>query len=183
MNITLTGPRSVGKTSVSKLVAKELRLKYISSDEIGEKALKKQGGLDKAIKSGAIKEIIRKKGYTLITDVFRKEKNYIFDLSIGSFTSDEFPKASKEVRDLAKKHSNVIILLSSRYRFISIMKLFNRERKRAHFKDEKKLGLLKRTNNRYKQIIPILRKSGGVIIYTGNKSIEKIAKEVVEVVR
>lgn len=40
MNITITGPRSVGKTTISKLIAKKLKLKYISSDEIGEKEFK-----------------------------------------------------------------------------------------------------------------------------------------------
>ena len=48
MKITITGPRSVGKTTISKIVAKKLRLNYFSSDEIGEKHLKKEG-VNKAI--------------------------------------------------------------------------------------------------------------------------------------
>lgn len=55
MKITITGPRSVGKSTIGRLVARKLKMKYISSDEIGDKALKKEGGLDKAIKSGIIK--------------------------------------------------------------------------------------------------------------------------------
>ena len=47
--ITLTGPRSVGKTTISKLLAKRLNLKYISSDELGEKITKKHGGLKKQL--------------------------------------------------------------------------------------------------------------------------------------
>ncbi|MBT6823985.1 cytidylate kinase, partial [archaeon] len=32
MIITITGPRSVGKSTVSKILAKKLKLKYTSSD-------------------------------------------------------------------------------------------------------------------------------------------------------
>ena len=73
MKITITGPRSVGKTTVSKLLAKNLKLRYYSSDEIGEKALKKEGGLDRAIKSGTIEKFIRKDAYNLIRNVYKKE--------------------------------------------------------------------------------------------------------------
>jgi len=42
MRIVITGPRSVGKMTISKELSKNLKLKYISSDELGEKALKKE---------------------------------------------------------------------------------------------------------------------------------------------
>ncbi|MBS3092327.1 (d)CMP kinase [Candidatus Pacearchaeota archaeon] len=99
MNITITGPRSVGKTSVSKLLAKKLKLKYISSDDIGERALKKQGGLDKAIKSGIIKEFIKKNGYNLITDVYRKEKNLVINLPSYTQVEKDISKEIKKIRE------------------------------------------------------------------------------------
>ena len=63
MIITITGPRSVGKSTISKIVAKKLNMRYVSSDKIGEKAIKKEGGLDKAIKSGVIGKFIKKSAY------------------------------------------------------------------------------------------------------------------------
>ena len=124
--ITLTGPRSVGKTTISKLLAKRLNLKYISSDELGEKITKKHGGLDKATKSGIIKEIIKKKGYTLILNEYKK-KNFVLDLSIGAFTSADFKKASRELRSVAKNKSFVIGLLPYKSSKKSIQLLYERE--------------------------------------------------------
>jgi cytidylate kinase len=34
MRIAITGPRSVGKSTISKIVAEKLNLKYISSDDL-----------------------------------------------------------------------------------------------------------------------------------------------------
>jgi len=42
----------------AEAVAKKLGLEYISSEEIGEEALKEYGGLDKATKSGKIFRIL-----------------------------------------------------------------------------------------------------------------------------
>ncbi len=179
LNITITGPRSVGKTTISKIVAKKLNLKYISSDEIGHKALKKQGGLDKAIKSGIIKKFIEKRGYDLITRIYKKEKNYIFDLSGGSFTYKDFPRASEEVRQFAKKNSVVIGLLPSRCFILSIFTLFSREKKRAHFKDFNKLTLFWKTLKRHPRFLYILRRNANFIIYIRNKTPEQIANEIV----
>jgi adenylate kinase family enzyme len=89
-NITITGPRSVGKSTISKLLSKKLKLKYISSDELGEKLSKNFGGLDKAIKSGKIKELIRKKGYTEIL------KQYIDFLYKREAKRSHFKNVDKE---------------------------------------------------------------------------------------
>jgi len=182
MKITITGPRSVGKTTASKIVAKKLNLKYISSDEIGEKALKKYGGLDKAIKSGLIKEFIQKRGYVLILNQYKKD-NLVLDLSIGSFTSTEFKRASREVRSAAKKNSIVIGLLPSKSDRESIKILYNREIKRKHFKKTDKNQLLDRTKRRYPEQKDILLKNSDKIVYTKGKTPIKVAKEIVGYIR
>src|SRR3989338_148594 len=104
MIITITGPRSVGKSSVSRIVAEILKLNYVSSDEIGEDALKKEGGLDKAIKSGIIGKFIQGGAYNLIREMYEKD-NFIFDISGGSISSGKYPEASEKVREIAKKNS------------------------------------------------------------------------------
>jgi adenylate kinase family enzyme len=80
MKITIVGPRSVGKTTIAKMLARKLRLPYISSDEMGEKAMRKYGGLDAAIKSGIIKKFIKKSGYSIIRRAYKKDE-FVFDLS------------------------------------------------------------------------------------------------------
>lgn len=182
MKITITGPRSVGKTTISKIVARKLDLKYVSSDEIGEKALQKKGGLDKAIKSGLIKEFIKKKGYNLILNEYKKD-NFVFDLSVGSFTSTEFKRASKEVRTIAKKKSVVIALLPSKIERDSIKTLYTREIERTHFKNVDKSILLERTKRRYPQQKEILLKNSNFIIYTKGKSPLNVANEIIDSIK
>jgi shikimate kinase len=183
MNITITGPRSIGKTTISKEVAKKLNLKYISSDEIGEKALKKQGGLDKAIKSGYIKNFIEKKGYVLIKSVYNKKKNYVFDLSGGSFTYQKTPNACLEVRKLAKEKSIVVGLLPSKNKIYSILFLFNRERKRTHFKDMNKLTLFRKIIKNYLNFPRIFYEWTDIIVYTQNKTPEEISDEIIDKIK
>ena len=179
MKITITGPRSVGKSSVSPLVAKKLKLKYISSDELGEKEFKKQGGLDKVIKSGKIKEIINSGGYNLILDAYKKNKNFVFDLSAGAFTSRSMSKASHEIRKIAKKDSFIVGLLPYKNRIRSSFLLFNRERKRIHFQNSKKSALFLRTFRKYKHIKKILLNNSNLIIFTRKKTPNEISKEII----
>jgi shikimate kinase len=179
MNITITGPRSVGKSTISKLVAKKLKRKYISSDEIGNKATKSIGGLDKAIKSGEIRKIIKNKGYTLITNVYKKQKNFVFDLSGGSFTYKKVPKASLEVRKSAKKNSVIIGLLPSKNIISSAIFLYKREIKKEHFKDSNKVYRFWKTLKNLSRFPRIFNEWADLIIYTKNKSPEEIAEEII----
>ncbi len=178
MNITITGPRSVGKSTISKLVAKKLKKKYISSDEIGNKAMKSLGGLDGATKSGEIRKIIENKGYTLITDVYKKQKNFVFDLSGGSFTYKRVPEASFEVRKAAKKNSIVIGLLPSKSLVFSAIFLYKREIKREHFKDSNKIYRFWKTLKSLSRFPRIFEEWADLVVYTKGKSSEEIAEEI-----
>ena len=177
MIITITGPRSVGKTTISKIVAKKLKLRYVSSDELGDKALKKEGGLDKAIKSGEMKKIIKKKGYTLILKEYKND-NFVFDLSGGSVAYPEFPDATKEVRNIAKEKSTVIGLLPFKDDGESINILFEREKKRIHLKDSDPKELFERTKKRYKHFPKIFKIFCNKVIYTENKTKRQIVDEI-----
>ena len=179
MQITITGPRSVGKTTISKLVAKKLKLQYYSSDEIGEKHLKKYGGLDKAIKSGIIAKFIDKSAYGLIRNVYKKE-NFVFDLSGGSISSTKHAEASKKVREVAIQKSIVIGLLPSKKQNESIKYIFEREQNRLHFKDLNKDELLTKTKKDYKKFPPIFQEFCNFIIYTKDKTPKEISDEIVK---
>ncbi len=180
MRITITGPRSAGKSTISKIVAEKLKLKYISSDEIGEEALKEHGGLSKCIKSGLIREFIKKHSYNLINDVYKKEDNYVFDLSGGSISSRRFEWASKEVRKNAKEKSIVVRLLPSENLEESIKYLFEREKERKHFKDLDVAEILKNIDEDYRKFPPIFKDFCNFIIYIKDKSPEQIAEEIIK---
>lgn len=178
MEITITGPRSVGKTTISKLVARKLQLKYYSSDEIGEEHLRKYGGLDKAIKSGTIGEFIKNSAYSLIRDIYKKD-NFVFDLSGGAVSSRKFAEASRKVRRTARESSIIIGLLPSNKINESTKFLFEREKKRKHFRETDKKELLAETKKDYKKFPKLFKDFCDFIIYVKGKSPEEIADEII----
>ena len=179
MIITITGPRSIGKSTISRILAKKLKLRYVSSDDIGEKALKKEGGLDKAIKSGAIKRFIKRGAYSLIRDEYKKD-NFVFDLSGGSITSTDFPEASKKVRKVANSRSVVIGLLPFKDANKSVVLLFKRERERKHFKDMDKKELLSKVRRNYNKFPRIFKSFCDITLYTENRKPEVVAEKIIK---
>ena len=179
MNLVITGPRSIGKSTISKIVSEKLGLEYISSDEIGDRAMEHLGGLDKAIKSGAIAGFINQGGYTLILDIFKNKKDFVFDLSGGSVSSRKMPKASAEVRAAAKKNSFIVGLLPSENEEESVKILFEREKERVHFKEIGKAELYKKVKEDYKKFPPLFKGFCNAIVCTKGKTPEKIAEEII----
>ncbi len=179
MIITITGPRSVGKSTISKLVARKLRMKWVSSDEIGEKAMKKHGGLDKAIKSGVIKKFIKGSAYSLIRAEYKKD-NFVFDLSGGSITSEKFPEASEKVRKITVKKSIVVGLLPYKDEKKSIKHLFSREQKRKHFKGMDKKELMEKTKRSYPRFPRVFKDICDFVVYTEKRKPKEIAEEIVK---
>lgn len=181
MIITLTGPRSIGKSTLGKVLAQQLKLRYVSSDEIGEQATKKQGGLDKAIKSGAIAQMIQTKGYSIIKRAYKKD-NFVFDLSGGAFTSQRFAKASKKVRKIAQERSFVIGLLPCKNKSEAIAFLFQREKKRLHFKGMNKQELYLKTEKDYLKCRALFPKECHARVYVKGKTPKELAKEIEKMV-
>ncbi len=179
MRITITGPRSVGKTTISKLLAKNLRLKYFSSDEIGEKALKKYGGLDKAIKQNLIGKFIKNSNYGLIREIYKKN-NFVFDISGGAVSSKKYAEASQRVRKTAKENSIIIGLLPSKSINESIKFLFERERKREHFKNFNRKELFDKTKKSYKGFPIIFKELCDFIVYVKDKTPKEIVEKIKE---
>jgi shikimate kinase len=178
MKITITGPRSVGKSTISKIVAKKLGLKYYSSDEIGEKVLKKQGGLDKGIKSSIVGKFIKKGNYNLIREVYKKD-NFVFDISGGSISSRKYAEASKKVRETVKKNSIVVGLLPSKNIKESIKILLGREKGREHFRNMNPIELSEKVEEDYKKFPELFKELCNFIIYTENKTLDEIAEEII----
>lgn len=85
--LTITGPRSVGKTTISKKLSKSLNVPYFSEDYLMNKKLKEHERFDKVIKSNnlnlnfenilpIIKNILKKNHLFLILrkEVFLHQK-------------------------------------------------------------------------------------------------------------
>ena len=85
MKVVITGPRSAGKTRVSKIVARRQGLVYISSDMILDEALSQYGGLHGAIQDGRT-GLIAREGSSVIDDVLQRD-GVVFDLAGGSLTN------------------------------------------------------------------------------------------------
>lgn len=183
MRIVITGPRSVGKSIISKIVAEKLKLNYVSSDVLGDKAFKKQGGLDKATKSGELKKIILAGGgYTMILDELKKE-NFVFDLSGGSVSSRSMAEASEKVRSAAKENSIIFGLLPSKDKEYAIKNLSEREAKRKHFEHMSKEEIDIQTRNDFEKYPSLFETFCNFIIYTENKTPEEIADEIIEKIK
>lgn len=182
MRITITGSRSVGKSTIASLLARRVQLPYCSSDEIGEKAMRRHGGLDAAIKSGVIKKFIKGSAYSLIRDVYKKHR-FVFDVSGGAVSSIEFPEASEKVRKTAKRRSIVIGLLPARSMRESVALLARREATRKHFLHLSKNEVLKKTRRHFKKLPPLFKKFCDKIIYTKGKTPEEIAAEIIAFLR
>jgi len=141
--------------------------------------LKKKGGLDKVIKSGKIDKFIKEGAYSLIRAQYLKD-NFVFDLSGGSVSSRKHPEVSKEVRRTANENSIVIGLLPSEDDSKSIQILFNREKNRSHFKDMSKEELFKKVEEDYYKFPELFKTFCNIIIYTENKTPEKISDEIIK---
>lgn len=178
MRIAITGPRSVGKSTISKIVAEKLNLKYISSDDLWNKAFEKQGGLDNAIKSGELVKIIKERGYTIILDFFKKD-NFVFDLSGGSVSSTKMVRASEEVRKIAKEKAIIFGLLPSKDIETSVKLLSEREAKRKHFQHMTKEELDAQTRKSFEKYPSLFENFCHHIIYTEEKTPGEIADEIV----
>lgn len=174
MKITLVRPRSVGKSTIGKLLSK--KLKYTEGDKLMHKKLKKHGGLDKVIKSRK-SNLIAKNAIPLIKKAL-KNKSLILDLAGGAISSRKHKKISKQIINLIKKESILIGLLPSKNNRESIKLLFNREKKRKHFLKINKKELQKEVKKDYLKLKPKIKKYSNIIVYTKNKKPIQIINEI-----
>ena len=92
-------------------------------------------------------------------------------------------EASKEIRKISKEKSIIIGLLPYKSRIKSTFILFNRERKRAHFKDSNKFKLLIRTFRKFIHVKNILLENSNFVIYTKKKSPQEISEEIIKQIK
>lgn len=172
MKLILIGPRSVGKSTISKLLAKKLSLAYMSSDGLMQQRLKEYGGFNRVIKAGK-KILINREGITVVQRVLQKN-NFILDLAGGAVSSEI---AGEKIQKIIS-NCFIISLIPSEDDKKSLRLLLNREKVRPHFKDITDQELREKVRKDYLKLKPILKKISQLIIFTQNKSPQKIVNEI-----
>ena len=158
MNVTIVGPRSIGKSTISRILSKKLGYEHAESDNLMHNEMIKYGGLDKAIKTGKT-ELIMKKGPKVADNALRNDK-IVFDLAGGAISSRKGTKmgvCQKIIKTISKK-SYVVGLLPFENDEKSIKLLFQRERKREHFSGMDLEELNENVRKDYLKLKPILKK-------------------------
>ena len=127
MRITITGPRSVGKSTVAEILGIKLKLKYIDGDAEIDKALKDLGGLYQMMSDGRVNEILER--FIPLLSEFFEQDDFIFDLAGGAMTPGRDATKenyAKKIRGMIKD-SRVILLLPSMHEDTAIKTLQERE--------------------------------------------------------
>lgn len=183
MRITIIGPRSVGKSSVSKILAEKLGYRYFEGDALANKELRKYGGLDKVIKENKF-HLLGDLGTKITKEIMQKD-NFVFDLAGGAISSrkKELKSSVKDIKYIIYKKSILIGLLPCKNKKEAVEFLFEREKNRLHFKNEKQNELLRKVKEDYEKLLPILNKLCKYIVYVNGKSLIDIVSEIESKIR
>ncbi len=165
-NVYFIGFRGVGKTTISKLVAKELEKKYISIDNLIEKK-----------EDETIFQIIEKKGWNhfrkIESEVLAKlvdKENYIIDCGGGIIEK-------KKNRNILKK--NICVYLTSNIKIIEkrIQKSKNRVRFFPNLKLNEEIKIL------IQQRTPYYEKLSTFKISTSTKTKNEVVKSILNFIQ
>lgn len=175
MKITITGPRSVGKSTVSKLLAERLRIPYFSSDDLLDKSLSALGGLDVMIKAGKTDEIMQRALPQV--EFVLEHADFVYDLAGGAVSSSTYATLAKTIIQLINRHSTVIGLLPFPDLQQSLGFLYARERQRPHFQQMDKDILRAEVEKDYKKYPALFARICDKVVYVERKSPEEIVNE------
>jgi shikimate kinase len=177
MNITIVGPRSVGKSTTSKLLAEILEYEYIESDYLMNEKLKQYGGLKKVIENKEVKLIINT-SYDVILESMTKN-NLVFDLPGGAINSawgNKLGICEKNIKSIVE-NSLVFGFLPYKDSMKSIDFLYEREKERNQIKDLDEQKLFEKVKKNYLELEPVIKDTSCHIIYVMKKSPERIVDE------
>lgn len=179
MKVVVTGPRSVGKSSVSKALSRRLGFTYVSSDVLMEGLLDEYGGLDGAIQDGR-RGLIQRVGLHVVKDVLSRH-NVVFDLAGGSLKSSGGQSRAADVKALLDSQNvRVIALLPFDDDQRSVEHLLRRERDRDHFEGWDAGQLRDKVSSDYSALKAVLPEVADDVVYTGTDGVDCVAERVVQ---
>jgi len=167
--LILIGPRSIGKSSVGKVLAKKLKIPFFDFDKIVEKKI---GSIDKYIKKKGYNQTRIKEHQILKIFVKKLPQKFILALSGGTITS-QLKQISFLNYRLLKNKGIFIYLIPFRSSSKSINLLYQREKIRKGNQSLKQIKML------YTLRYPIYKKIADKIIFVENKKPLEIADEII----
>ena len=174
MRITIIGPRSVGKTTVAKLLAQKLSYIHEESDKVMDGLLKKHGGLSKLLQDGKwdlVNDAVEKR-----FDVALQQDDLIFDLAGGALIIEE-RDLGKRTQEFIRQRSVVIGLLPGEDDAQAVKLLYARERQRDHFDYLDDDELYEKVQRNYAKVKPALLNIAHHIVFVKEKTPQAIVDE------
>jgi hypothetical protein len=182
MRVVITGPRSVGKSSVSKQLSWELGLIYVSSDELMEEALSYYGGLDGAIRNGRL-DLVARVGARVVHKTLERD-GVIFDLAGGSLTNQPGFSPYRLPHDQLRRDDVISVGLQP---FTTVREsvelLFERERGRDHFEGVADDELREKVRVDYENVVSTLDGVVDILLCTEDDSVSAVADRVLHRVK
>lgn len=180
MNITVTGPRSVGKTTLCKILADKIGFEYVESDALLDKNLQDLGGLSKAIEKDNNNHIL-KLGCKLYSELLSGDK-ILFDMPGGAINKkiNNQTEFKQKNREIISSKSVVVGLLPFEDDDKSIEFLFSREKSRKHFLSWDSKELYEKVKKDYLALKDAVIQTSSVLIWTFGRESHELVDEVVE---
>lgn len=170
----VTGPRSVGKTTIAQYISKQLEIDFFDMDVILDEYLKYKGGICTAIDSqnwDAIENAIQQ----ALEMLLNLPHPYVISVGAGIF--------KYSISNLALERAIFLGLLPDKNKQSSIQKLFEREKKRDHFINLQKMGddayqkVIKKTQDDLEYGINITESIVDILCFTGEKTSSQIFED------
>jgi len=164
MRFVFIGPRSIGKSTVGKVLAKKLEIKYFDFDRYVEKKL---NGINHHIEKNSVESYRVEEEKILKQFVSELPKSCVISVGGGTIAS-QFNNLSIRNSSLLKSVGNIIYLSPSENKEEATKILFEREQKRAGdktYSETLKLFEIRK---------PIYEKISNLKIEVKNKSISEI---------
>lgn len=175
--VTLVGPRSVGKSSIGKIMAKSLGWTFIDLDEHMNHVLNKHGGIGGYTQKHGwnnYMKVLHKELKKLLASL--KNRKVVLDCGGGTISSD-FPESELNAH-LLKRHSKIVLILPHEDEERGLQILLERERNRSHFFGWSKKKLEEKTRKDYFDRLPGMKRFAYKIIHTNEQPPRKIAKTI-----
>lgn len=173
MKIVVTGPRSVGKSTASRLLAEVLQMPYLSSDRLLDKRLAASGGLNAVMKQDSSRQI-NEEGIAMVKEAMARTDDFVFDLAGGAL-------GSPDTRDSilpCLEGAFVVGLIPGENDEQSIALLIAREQQREHFQGTEEDQLRAKVEHDYRRLKGPLLARADRIVTTGGKCAQEIADEI-----
>ena len=172
-NLTIIGPRSIGKSAVCKKIEVQRKLKYFELDKILDKSLKKHGGLISALKLKKVNEALNNEAPRKILKILNK-KNVLLELGGSAISSDNKKTNKKNLKTILENSVVIPLIYSKNIReSTNLLYLHGKEPYRENIGENKN-----KVKSKYIKFLDSINTNNLEPIYCKNKTIEEISKEV-----